>query len=263
MIHVGTSGFGYRDWVGPVYPRGIRSRDMLPFYAERFSALELNSTFYGMPTATRMAALQARAGGRLRFVIKAHRSITHERTAGEIAAREFLAALEPFQSADSLGGVLLQFPFSFHNSASSRRYLYMLSRIFTGIAVTVELRNSDWLTDALFPWLTQLGFSFCCVDQPALPGLLPRQSHITVSPGYLRFHGRNGELWWEHEHPWQRYDYLYREGELREWLPALQSMIAEVDEVFVFFNNHYGGQAVANAELLIQLLAEIPEIKRA
>ena len=81
---------------------------------------------------------------------------------------------------------------------------------------------------------------------------------VTASPAYLRFHGRNREKWWIHAEAWERYDYLYTEAELSEWLPRIRSLAAGAETCFVFFNNHARGQAVANAAMLASLLALSP-----
>ena len=94
------------------------------------------------------------------------------------------------------------------------------------------------------------------MDAPDLPGLPGRDCRVTAPLGYIRFHGSNAEKWWDHDQAWERYDYLYSPQELREWLAPLKQIREEAGEVQVFFNNHYQGQAVRNAQLLMAFLAE-------
>jgi uncharacterized protein YecE (DUF72 family) len=93
------------------------------------------------------------------------------------------------------------------------------------------------------------------VDEPQLDGLLPPLAVATSSIGYVRFHGRNRQKWWQHDEPAERYDYLYSEEELREWGPRITTIEAHTQKVFVFTNNHRYGKAVQNAKQLCEIVA--------
>ncbi len=95
---------------------------------------------------------------------------------------------------------------------------------------------------------------FCCVDEPQLKGLVPPVAVATSDTGYVRFHGRNQDTWWEHETPAERYDYLYPEEELLEWIPKIHALEKVTKKVYVFTNNHPNGNAVQNAARLKELL---------
>jgi len=118
----------------------------------------------------------------------------------------------------------------------------------------VEFRNRGWAQQETLDMLTEHNLGYCCVDEPALRGLMPRLGVATSETGYVRFHGRNAEQWWEHEEAWQRYDYLYSEEELREWVGKVEAITERTHRTYVFFNNHYQGKAALNASLFDQLL---------
>ncbi len=256
MVLVGTSGFSYRDWKGPVYPKGLRESEMLAFYSERFRALELNFSYYALPKAATSRSLLERSAGRVEFVVKAHRSMTHTRDAAGADYEAFLRGVEPLAEAGRLGGCLLQFPHAFRRSRPNARYLLEVCRKLAPLELVVEFRNASWAATETYDFLRSHGLGYCSVDEPRLEGLMPAEAVVTSPVGYVRFHGRNREKWWRHKEAYERYDYLYSEEELTEWVPKLRRMEAEAERVYAFFNNHYAGQAVANARMLEALLAE-------
>jgi len=117
----------------------------------------------------------------------------------------------------------------------------------------VEFRHASWTTPETFAFLREARLAFCAVDTPRLPGLPPPVVAATAPLGYVRFHGRNRATWRTGTAA-TRYDYLYTEGELAEWLPRLRGLAAETQRAYVFFNNHVRGQAVSNAQMLAGLL---------
>lgn len=256
MILVGTSGYSYDDWVGPVYPPGTPRRDYLLHYKDRFDACELNFTYYRLPAARTMEGILRKSGGEVTFTVKASRELTHERTDPGPAADAFRQGVAPLAAADRLGCVLAQFPYSFHHGPGQRGYVERLVASLAPLPVVVEFRARDWIGPETFDWLRTAGAGFCCVDEPELKGLIPPMEEVTSGVGYVRFHGRNARKWWKHDHAWERYDYLYSRDELAAWVPRIRRMHAKADKVFVFANNHYQGKAVTNAEQLVQLLRE-------
>ena len=105
MISIGTSGFDYDDWRGVFYPEALPRRSFLGFYSGRFDALELNFSYYSLPRAEQLASMLERSEGRVRFSIKAHRSMTHERVATTAEVEAFKRALSPLREAGKLGAV--------------------------------------------------------------------------------------------------------------------------------------------------------------
>lgn len=255
-IYVGTSGYSYDDWVGPFYPADLAKREFLGYYGQVFDAVEVNYTYYRMPNPGTLRAMGEKVGRDFSFAVKAHRAMTHERTADEATFDEFRVALAPLAESGKLGAVLAQFPWSFKPAREAVEWLRRLAGAMEGLPLVVEFRNAGWIRDRTFEFLDDLGLGFCCVDQPRLRGLMPPVVRLTGSIGYVRFHGRNAQKWWEHDEAWQRYDYLYTREELAEWVPRVAELSEKGDVLYAFFNNHYQAQAVRNATLFRDLLAD-------
>lgn len=254
MIRLGTSGFSYDDWVGPVYPPDLPKWQWLPYYAEQFDTVELNVTYYRVPNLKTVQGWVDRTPAGFLFSVKANRELTHERKDPDYPG--FVRSLAPLQEAGKLGCVLAQFPFSFHPSQQAQRYLQQLRQGLDDLPVVVEFRDVSWVQEATFHLLRELGFGYCCVDEPQLEGLMPPIVHASGPLGYVRFHGRNAAKWWDHQQAWERYDYSYTEEELREWVPRLHELEQGVPIVLVYANNHYRGQSMQALRLLRQMLAE-------
>jgi len=256
MIKVGTSGYSYPEWRGVFYPEGLAQQQMLGFYARCFSTVEINSTYYQIPPARNMAAMARRAEGRLDFVVKAHQDMTHTREKYAEALPHFRACLAPLREAGALGAVLVQFPFSFKATQQNTEFLRRISEDLTPDPVVVEFRHRSWTTDKTFDLLRNLGAAYCCVDEPRLPNLPAPIVRATAPIAYVRFHGRNRAKWWTHAEAWERYDYLYSEAELLEWVPEIRALAGQTEKCYAFFNNHARGQATTNAQMLIRLLSD-------
>jgi len=256
MLYIGTSGFSYDDWVGPYYPQGLKKTEWLSFYAQEFSTVELNSSYYGIPTSFSMERMAAKTPQGFQFTVKAHQDMTHKREDNEAVFVQFNAALKPLIDQGKFGCVLAQFPNSFHNTPDSLDYLKLLRQRMGDVTVVVEVRNRDWLQDETFAFLRQQRLGFCCVDEPRLSTLMPPVAVATSDVTYVRFHGRNAKKWWDHKEAWERYDYTYKPEELQEWAPKLKDLAQKSQRLFVFANNHYRGQAIDTARQLRLLLPE-------
>jgi uncharacterized protein YecE (DUF72 family) len=255
MIEIGTSGFDYEDWRGFFYPESLNKTAWLEYYASHFSALELNFSYYRMPDATMLASMVRRTDGKVTFVVKAHRSMTHERTASDLDFAAFRDALQPIREANRLGAVLAQFPNSFRQCEENRMYLKRLVERL-GTPSAVELRRDDWAVDPIAAWLKKIGVGYVCVDEPRLPGLMPPTATVAAAPAYVRFHGRNADKWYTHNRPEERYDYRYAVSELKEWSFKIRALERKAGHVLVFFNNHFQGKAVEAAKMMERLLQE-------
>ncbi len=255
VIKVGTSGFSYPEWKGAFYPEKLPQQQMLAYYAQHFPAVEINSTYYHIPTPRNMAAMAKRAEGRVEFAVKAHQDMTHARDKYADAVPLFREAIAPLREAGALGCVLFQFPFSFKATLANADFLRRIASDLALDSVVVEFRHRSWTTGETFGRLHDLGMAYCCVDEPRLPNLPPPVVQATSPIGYVRFHGRNRQKWWTHAEAWERYDYLYSEAELLEWVPKIRALAETTQKCYAFFNNHARGQAVTNAQMLIGLLA--------
>jgi uncharacterized protein YecE (DUF72 family) len=256
VIYVGTSGFSYSDWVGPFYPSGTAQGDFLAHYAQRFPTVEINYTYYAPPQAATLEAMARKVGPGFRFTVKATSTVTHEREATAEFFAGFQEALDPLSEREALACVLVQFPHSFGNTKPHRAWLAHVREQWAELPLVVEFRHRDWIAEPVFDFLTELGYGFCCVDQPQFKRLVPPVAVATSHLGYVRFHGRNYEKWWKHDEAWERYDYLYRREELEEWVPRVRRLVAETAEVLIYFNNHYEAQAAQNADLFANMLVE-------
>jgi uncharacterized protein YecE (DUF72 family) len=255
-ILIGTSGYSYDDWVGPVYPPGTPKEDFLPLYARQFPVVELNFSYYRQPSAHALERMIAATPDGFLFALKAHRSMTHE--IGESWEKDIAAfreALLPMVEAQRLAAVLLQFPYSFSYTAESRTRLAALCEKLSGLPLAVEFRKSDWHKDRVLAGLRDRGVSLVSVDEPDLPNLLRPTAEVTGAFGYVRMHGRNKAAWWTGDNA-SRYDYLYSPGELEEWIERIKSIMERAPVLLLFFNNHWRGNAAQNAREMRMLLQE-------
>ncbi|HEQ71525.1 MAG TPA: DUF72 domain-containing protein [Spirochaetia bacterium] len=254
-ILVGTSGYSYKDWIGPFYPPGARESDFLPFYAGEFPFVELNFSYYTMPKADLITRLIDKTPEGFLFAIKAHRSLTHEKTTADLPKNGILfrEGIAPLVEQHRLAAVLLQFPYSFHYTPDNRTYLDAFLSNMSGLPVAVEFRNAEWVNERVREGLTTRRAAFVNVDQPDLPHLIRPGAVVTADPAYLRFHGRNKKNWWTGDNV-SRYDYLYSDDELVSWLDHIRSLAAASKLLLVTFNNHSRGQAIHNARRLRELL---------
>jgi len=253
-VLIGTSGFSYDDWVGPVYPAELPKEDWLRYYSAEFVTCELNFTFYRIPSPTTLAAMAGKVPEGFLFAVKAYQGITHERENPTPQIEQFVDGIGPLMDAGKFACVLVQFPNSFRADPANREYLKRLRDGFQELPVVVEFRSRDWITQQTFDELRALGLGFCCVDQPQFKSLVPPLAVATGPVAYVRFHGRNYAKWWQHEQAWERYDYTYRDDELAEWVPKIRALDAEAPLTLVYMNNHWQGQAVGAARQLRMLM---------
>ncbi len=257
-VYIGTAGFSYKDWIGTFYPQGTAQRSMLEYYSKEFPVVEVNSTYYAIPRPEVMHAMARRVPRGFQFTIKANREMTHEIDPSSDVFERFKRAIRPVIDHGKLGCVLAQFPWAFKNTRENNDYLKVLASNLKGVNTVVEFRNSQWETDQTFELLGELSLGYCCVDEPRLRGLVSPRVAVTGSVGYVRFHGRNYETWWDKEREsWERYNYLYSEEELSEWVPKVEEIEKKADRVYVIFNNHYKGQAPTNARMFEKMLESV------
>jgi len=254
MVYVGTSGYSYEDWVGPVYAPGTDRREMLAQYVTKFTTVELNFTYYRQPSARTIAAIVRKLPEGFRLFAKANSETTHR--LDREAAGPFKDGMEPAREAGVLAGVLAQFPYSFKNDEAGRAYLRQLAEDFAGYHVVVEFRNRGWSKISTLELLRELGVGLCCVDEPPDMGLMPPVAEATTDTAYVRFHSRDKSKWYGASAK-ERYNYLYSKDELAEWTPKVQKLDDLADAVYVFFNNCHAGHAAVNAGQFRDMLADL------
>jgi uncharacterized protein YecE (DUF72 family) len=271
-IRIGTSGWHYPSgrgtWDGIFYPaRAERGRgfDELAFYAARFNAVEINSTFYGQPRANVSLQWVRRTPPGFEFAVKLYQKFTHPSIAADPTAitaadvDQFKAGIEPLAAAGRLGPVLAQFPPSFHESPAARQYLEWLLDTFADYPLAVELRHRSW-SDREAEVRKQLdprGAAWAQIDEPKFSSSI-RQDFApnTDRLMYVRLHGRNASQWWDHDESEDRYNYVYSEAELRPIVARIQAARTAVRKLYLFLNNHFSASAVADAAMVRHMLDE-------
>ncbi len=194
---------------------------------------------------------------RFAFTAKVYQGFTHARDAGPAEKAQFRRAMEPLQQEGRLGAVLVQFPVSFRNSLENRAHLEKILRDFGGLPLAVEFRHSSWDTPEILKLLEDRGAAFVNIDQPRLGDNLPPTNHVTAALAYYRLHGRNAEKWFGPDTSnEERYNYLYSNEELEPWAARIEEARKRHPQsnVYAVLNNHFRGQAVANAVQLQYLV---------
>ena len=151
--------------------------------------------------------------------------------------------------------VLLQFPQSFHYEPANRKYLANLFDEFGDTPLVVEFRHIDWFNQRVYDELQRRNAGICLCDMPEISQLpsfvrLDTPNLVIGNSGYLRFHGRNTDQWYESQNSRDRYDYLYNDDELKPYVPVMRDMSGKAKLVQVYFNNHAKGAAAINARKL-------------
>jgi uncharacterized protein YecE (DUF72 family) len=261
-IRIGASGFSFKDWKGPFYPENIRQEKLLEFYANFFDVVEINTTYYRIPSARTFADMVRRTDSSFDFTVKLHQSMTHGREGDLQPFQDFVDAIRPLDENGRLLGLLAQFPAGFRYSEDNLSSLGWVRLKLGRFPFFAEFRHISWMRDDVMARLRELDAGWCCVDEPQLDGLLPPAADVTCRTAYVRFHGRN-DIDWYHPRPGSdRYNYDYSDRELREWLPKIESLAARSEQVLLFYNNCHFGNAPNNAKKMKKLLG-IPETRGA
>lgn len=276
-IRTGLAGWAYPDWKGTVYPaKGGRDFEPLPYLASRVRLLEVDSTFYRIPEPARSAEWARKVSDHpdFRFSLKLFQGFTHTRKASLVDERAFHRLVEPLVRYNRLSALLVQWPWAFKHTPENRKVLCELLSRFSAYPLAVELRHASWAGEEVSAMLREKGAAFCNIDQPSLAQCMGPTGMATTELSYFRFHGRNAAAWFQEGVGRDaRYDYLYRSSELAPWAETVRVAAATAKEVVVVFNNHFRGQAAANAfqfqhalsgerqPVPPELLAEYPELE--
>jgi uncharacterized protein YecE (DUF72 family) len=234
---IGCSGWNYRDWRDRVY-RGAPASRWLELYARRFDTVEVNATFYRLPTRKAVAGWVAESPEGFAFAVKASRYLTHLKRLRDLGPglERFLERIEPLLESPKLGPILWQLPANFHRD--DERLAEALSQL-PKLDHCFEFRHASWFHEDVYRLLREHRVALVIGDAPNRPF----QAHeFTTSWSYVRFHhgrrGRRGN---------------YSEAELREWAARIRGW--PVERVWLYFNNDWEAFAVKNALRLKALLA--------
>ena len=231
MIRIGTSGYNYPEWRGTFYPEKFPTGKMLPYYAERFSTVEINYTFYRMPNAKTVAGWVAETPAHFSFTLKAPQRITHFARLRDIGdpLRYFLdtaAGLGP-----KLGTVLFQLPPNF--KVDTGRLADVLAQLPADVRAAFEFRNATWFADDVYARLANHNAALCIADND--DGATPAVT--TADWGYLRLRATG-----------------YSDDDLRGWLATMRRIGERWRDAFVFFKHEDEGTGPALGARLAALL---------
>ncbi len=257
-VYIGTAGYTNEDWVGNgpgfLYPPGTKKTDFLAVYSQHFDAVELNSSFYGIPSLKAFEGMARRSGGRTRLAVKLHQVFTHQCAPTDQDFDMQLQHPQPLREAGIMGPYLAQFPYRFGRSPQNRKYLAHLVERFAGHELALEFRHESWDRPEVRASLSDLGLIWVSPDYPPVAGLPDPALHVTTEVGYLRLHGRNSGNWWAAESAAERHDYRYTRAEMDEWAEKIAFVTGELEELYVFFANTTKGHALHNIPMFRQAL---------
>jgi len=235
--HIGTSGWHYDHWRDIFYPAKLTRAKWLEFYAGHFTTVELNNSFYRLPSETAFANWYNSSPPDFTFAVKVSRFITHIKRLknSEEALDNFINRAKIL--GDKLGPLLYQLPPNMHRHDEVLESF--LSNLPRGIRHVFEFRHHSWLEEKVFAILRKYNVGLCVFDMPFLSCPLV----ATTDFAYIRFHG-SGEL----------YSSCYSDEELADWAKKLADLAANLEAVYIYFNNDVEGFAVRNAKTLCSYL---------
>jgi uncharacterized protein YecE (DUF72 family) len=278
-IRIGTCSWADETLSKIWYPTSVRAgAERLRYYGERFDTVEANSTFYRLPTPEMVDRWAEATPSGFVMHVKAFSLMTRhpvdvkvlptdlrdvpvdERGRVDRPSREFRAEvfmrfrelLEPLRRAGKLGGILLQFPSYIVYRRSSLEYIEWARDQLPGDELLIEFRHRSWLEEEnraeVLSFLEERGLTYVMVDAPRTEGrnLVPTVVGLTTSTAYLRLHGRNAKTWnIRGRSAAERFDYLYSEEELAEWVEPLRELADRAESAYVLFNNNGRSQLPA------------------
>jgi len=234
---IGTSGYSYDHWMGPFYPRGLARSKWLPHYAKHLFTVEINYSFYHLPSHKTLENWAERTPVPFRFALKASRGITHRGSPDRSGRLVKIFAERVRILGSKMGPILYQFPGRLdYDLTMLERFLALLPN---DIRSAIEFRSDAWATDEVFQLLRRYGVGYCIASAPGLSCHLK----TTARFAYIRMHGISS---------W--YTYKYTESDLRWWGDRIGELLDRGCDVYVYFNNDYRGYAPSNALRLKQLL---------
>ena len=262
LLRLGTSAWSNPGWEGVFYPPGAKASDYLRHYAQKYDCVEIDNTFYRVPSASMVQKWESDTPSHFLFTAKVPRIITHEKAMKDCGEdlRLFLNSISGL--GNKLGPLLLQFPYFnkqvFKNGqeffVTLRQFLPQLSEDFRW---ALEIRNKSWICREFLDILIKHRVSFTLIDQSWMPsiqqlfGKLPLETTDFV---YIRWLGDRKGIE-EITTSWDRVVWD-RKADLQHWVRPVQSFLGKGLHIYGFFNNHYAGHAPASLEMFRGLLQE-------
>jgi len=231
MIYVGTSGYNYPEWRGTFYPEGFPAKEMFGFYVERFRTVEINATFYRMPTPKTTTAWLEQAPPGFRYALKAPRQITHIKRLKDCADSVAFFAESARVLGAHLGPLLFQLPPNL--KADLARLRAFLALVPKDVQAAFEFRHESWLNEEVYAVLKDHGVALCIADF----GDRTTPVQATARFGYLRLR-----------------DEGYTHADLERWALELISHAASWDDAFVYFKHEEEGKGPEFAQAFLEIL---------
>jgi len=231
--YIGTSGWHYNHWQGRFYPEALSKPKWLEFYAGHFTTVELNNSFYRLPSETAFATWHESSPAAFIFAVKVSRFITHIKRLKdtEEAVERFINRAKILE--EKLGPLLYQLPPNMHRNDETLESF--LSTLPQGLKHVIEFRHQSWLEEKVFEILHKYNIGFCVFDMPSLSCPLM----ATADFAYVRFHGSSA-----------LYSSCYSDEELADWAKRLADLAANLKAVYIYFNNDAEAFAVRNDKTL-------------
>jgi uncharacterized protein YecE (DUF72 family) len=272
-IRIGTCSWADEALSKHLYPPKLPAKERLAYYADYFDTVEVDSTYYRLPSESMVQGWAERTPAGFTMHVKAFGLMTRHPVKLEVLPedlrdampvdergrvdrpprelrgevfRRFLEALQPLREAGKLGGILFQLPSYVVFKEHSFDYLEWAREQLGGDTMLVEFRHRSWLEEEnvaeTLSFLERIGAAYVTVDAPkseTAKNLVPTVPAVTAGLAYVRFHGRNMETWNKRGgSAAERFDYLYSDEELAEWVPTLQELAGQSQEAYAFFNNN-------------------------
>ena len=250
-VLIGTSGWGYDEWVGSFYPKHLKNEGFLSYYSKIFYTTEINTTFYNIPSRAAVERWVKKTPDDFVFSAKIPQTITHKKKLNCEECLEdldvYLHAMEPLISSGKLYSFLIQLPPSFNKKDHFnyfQEFIHNWPQDFKsfGYYLVIEFRHKSWLQDEVFNFLKNNFLTYCAVIEPLLP---PRMDITNPNFSYIRFHGYGSN-------PWFNYD--FKEEEIKKWAVSIKDVIKNSKKVGIYFNNHFSGYAAKNALMMMKEL---------
>ncbi|MGA8341541.1 MAG: DUF72 domain-containing protein [Candidatus Sulfotelmatobacter sp.] len=237
-IRIGTSGFHYKHWKGPFYPEKMPAAAMLDFYTQHFDTVELNNSFYRLPTACAFECWRDAAPENFLFAVKASRFITHNKKLKDPENAVDHLLQRAAHLGNKLGPVLFQLPPKWRVNAERLRNLLLI--LSPEIRYAFEFREHSWITAEVCAILQEFNAAFCIYELAGYQSPLSLTADFT----YVRLHGPESG----------KYQGSYSEQQLSQWARQIELWAKELKAIYFYFDNDQAGYAAANALRLREMI---------